>query len=264
MAFWQRFRDMNVAMSWATTPSALWRTRGFAVYDLVARAELGLPENRNVMDVGGGRTWPFGRTYHARPGFHLTGIDIAPEELALNLDLHERVTADVCRTLHVADGSLDLIVSRALIEHLHDTVGFLRAAERALKPGGRMVLMFAGKWAFSTILNRLLSERLATALLHALVPNSRGYQGFKAYYDKVGQGEFKRAVSDAGLIVRLNYPSYYSSSYFQFFWPLHVLSILHDQLRQFLSIDALTAINLFVLEKPNADATLRPLPMAYA
>lgn len=250
MAWLRKFRNWNVKLSAATTPVTLWKTRGFALYDLLARAELGKPENRVVIDVGGGRTWQFGETYHTKPGFKLIGIDISGEELALNPHLHQAVESDICQSLGLDGQQVDLILSRATVEHLHDTGAFLTNAYDALRPGGRVVLLFAGKWATSTILNRMVPESVAVKLLHALVPNSKGYQGFEAHYDNCGYSSFKSAAERSGFTVADFYPTYYNSSYFQFFFPLHCLTIAHDQLRQLLSIKSLAAMHVFVLEKP--------------
>lgn len=250
MSFLRKFRDWNVRLSQATTPSVLWKTRGFALYDLLARAELGRPENKVVIDVGGGRTWQFGDTYHDKPGFHLIGIDISGEELALNKHLHQSVVSDICKSLGIGDQKVDLILSRATVEHLHDTAGFLQNARESLRPGGRMIVLFAGKWANSTILNRLIPEWLAIRLLHALVPNSKGYQGFEAFYDNCGYGQFVKKAESSGLKIVDYYPNYYNSSYFQFLFPLHSLAIISDVIRQTLSIKALSAMHLFVLENP--------------
>lgn len=249
MSVWRKFRDWNVRLSQATTPATLWKTRGFALYDLVARAELGRPENAVVLDVGGGRTWQFGDTYHPKPGFRLIGVDISGDELALNPHLDQAIESDICRSLGLGGQQVDLILSRATVEHLHDTGAFLRNAHAALRPGGRMIVLFAGKWAGSTILNRLIPEALAVKLLHLLVPNSKGYQGFEAFYDNCGYGAFSRSAEESGFAIAEYYPNYYNSSYYQFFFPLHCLSIVHDLIRQLLSFKSLSAMHLFVLEK---------------
>jgi SAM-dependent methyltransferase len=250
MSVLQKFRDWNVALSQATTPDVLFKLRGFALYDLLARAELGKPENKVVLDVGGGRTWQFGETYHNKPGFELIGIDISGAELALNPHLHRAIESDICRSLGLKGKQVDLILSRATLEHLHDTGAFLRNAYGALRPGGCVILLFAGKWALSTVLNRIIPEKLAVKLLHALVPNSKGYQGFEAHYDNCSYSGFRKSILETGFIIRDFYPNYYNSSYFQFFFPLHFISICHDMLRQMLSIKALSSMNLFVIEKP--------------
>lgn len=246
----RKFRDLNVALSWHTTPHQLWETRGFAVYEWIARALLGRPGANVVVDLGGGRTWHFGEEYRRNPDFKLIGVDIDASELALNPMLDEAITADVCQTLGVPDGSVDLVLCRAVVEHLHDTSAFLENVGRALRPGGRAAFVFANKWSPPMILNRVIPEKLAGKLLLALVPGTAGYGGFKAYYDKCTFTGFKRELERLGFEVEYEYASYYSSSYFQFFWPLHFLSILGDLIRQSLSIRNLSQLNLFVARKP--------------
>ena len=246
----RKFRDLNVALSWHTTPHQLWETRGFAVYEWVARALLGRPGADVVVDLGGGRTWHFGDEYRRNPRFKLIGVDIDASELALNPMLDEAITADVCKTLGVPDETVDLVLCRAVVEHLHDTSAFLENVKRALRPGGRAAFVFANKWSPPMILNRMLPEKLAGRLLLALVPGTAGYGGFRAFYDKCTFTAFRRELQRLGFEVEYEYASYYSSSYFQFFWPLHVLSIFGDLIRQSLSIRNLSQLNLFVVRKP--------------
>ncbi len=244
-----KFRDANVALSWKTTPAQLWETRAFAIYDLVARGLLGRPGVNSVIDVGGGRTWYFGKEWWRNPDFRLLGVDVDPDELALNPDLDDAIAVDVCETLGVPDNSIDLLLCRAVVEHLHDTGAFLRNVHRALKPGGSAAFVFANPWSPPMILNRMIGHGVAEKLLLALVPGTAGYGGFKAYYNKCTFSTFKKEVEALGFKIDYQYASYYSSSYFQFFWPVHMLSILSDLLRQSLSIRNLSQLNLFVVTK---------------
>ncbi len=244
-----RLRDWNVAASWATTPHQLWDTRAFTTYEWVGRALLGERGTNVVADVGGGRTWYFGDSYRQNPDFRLIGIDVDGDELALNSSLDQAVVANVSETMNVPDGSLDLILSRATVEHIPDNAAFLRNVEKALRPGGKAAFVFANKWAPPLILNRIIGNRIANILLLALVPGTKGYGGFKAYYDRCGYSEFKRTIKEAGLEIEYETCSYYCSAYFQFFFPLHFLSILFDSLRQLISIRDLSAMNLFVVRK---------------
>ena len=250
-------RNLNVKASWATTPHQLWDTRAFAVYQWVARALLGAPGTNVVVDVGGGRTWHFDDAFRSNPAWRLIGVDIDLAELALNPMLDEAIGADICETLGVPDASVDLILCRAVIEHLHDTPAFLRNAHAALRPGGHAVFVFANKWSPPMILNRILPHKLAEKLLLALVPGTAGYGGFRAYYDKCSYSAFRRELRRLGFEIEYDYCSYYSSSYFQFFLPIHILSILLDIVRQTLSIKNLASMNLFVVRR--ADDASAPI-----
>lgn len=250
----RKFRDLNVALSWATTPSHLWETRGFAIYEWVARAMLGRPGVNTVVDLGGGRTWYFGDSYRkANPDFRLIGIDIDAQEQALNPMLDEAIAVDICETLGVPDGSVDLVLCRAVVEHLHNTRAFLENVKRALRPGGSAVFVFANKWSPPMILNRMIPHPFAKKLLLALVPGTAGYSGFRAYYDRCSFTQFRDELKRLNLKIDYHYVSYYSSSYFQFFFPLHLLSIISDLVRQSLSIRNLSQLNLFVITKEKED-----------
>lgn len=244
------FRDVNVRISNATTPHALFESRAFAVFDWVGRALTSDPAVRTVLDVGAGRSWHFGHDLKVRCGFKLIGVDDSAEEMALNPSLDERIVGDACVSLGVPDGSVDLIVSRATVEHLADNAAFVRNAYKALRPGGQFALVFANKWSPTSMMNRMLPSGVSVGLLHALVPNSKGHQGFKAPYDRCSHGEFGQILKDANFAIEYQYNSYYSSSYFQFFAPLHALSIASDYTRQMISLRNLSSQCLFVARKP--------------
>jgi SAM-dependent methyltransferase len=245
----RRFIDWNVDLSWKTTPRALWDARGFGIYPWVARSLLSEQNVETVVDVGGGRTWYFGEAWRDGRRAKLIGIDVSGDELALNPVLDQAVVADVCETLGVPDASVDLVLCRATVEHLHDTGAFLENIHAALKPGAKAALVFAGKWSPPIILNRILGHSIANKLLLALVPGTKGYGGFKAFYSLCSYGEFVAEAKKIGFEVEFEYSSYYSSAYFQFFFPLHFISILLDTIRQSFSFPVTASQYLFVLRK---------------
>lgn len=247
-----KFRDLNVALSWKTTPQrALFEKRAFAVYDAEVRRMLSdLQVGQVVVDIGGGRTFHFEQAHPrgVRP-FALWTVDVDSEELALNRSADRVIQADACGDIPIASGSADVVLCRAGIEHFHDTTRFVQNCRRLLKPGGRMVVTFANTWAPSSVLNRMIPAWLARRLLFGLVPNAAGYQGFKAHYDKCSYREFEQLLRQEKLEIIQGYCSYYSSSYFQFFFPLHCISILLDLVRQTLGWKLLSSMNLFVVRK---------------
>lgn len=246
----ERFRDWNVALSWATTPSQLWETRGFGIYEWIARAMLGQPGTNDVVDVGAGRTWYLGKQWRSNPRFRLIGIDIDAAELDLNPDLDQRIAIDTCKDFGLPDASADLVLCRALVEHLHDTSGFLRNLYKVLRPGGKAVLSFANPLAPPLLINRMLPRAVSARLLAWLVPGSDGLQGFRTYYDKCLFSTFDRECKRVGFSVDFSYSGYYSSSYFMFFFPLHLMSIALDLLRQMTMIRNLGSTNVFMISKP--------------
>jgi SAM-dependent methyltransferase len=167
-----------------------------------------------------------------------------------NVSLSERFVCDACEDMPVADASLDLILARATIEHLHDVDAFLQLAQRKLRPGGKLIVTFAGKWATFAMLNRLLPEKAKVAVLHTLVPRSKGSLGFPAHYDHSSFREFSSAGRTAGYTEEVGYVSYYGLSYFRFFVPLFLVAYVIDTLRLFLGIRNLSSYNTFVFVRP--------------
>ena len=235
-----------------TTPCGLFDARAYKIFDWVAPALIRDRGVKSIIDIGAGRTWHFGAPIKAECGFKLIGVDDDGDELALNPQLDERVVADASKNLGVADGSVDLVLSRATIEHVPDNAGLIAATFRALRPGGRYALVFTNRWAPPALLNQMMPNWLARRLLYALVPGSRGYQGFVTHYDLCLHSEYKQALIKQGFNVEYEYNSYYASSYWQFFLPLHMLSIAFDFLRMLTGSRNLSSQCVFVAVKPEA------------
>lgn len=94
-----------------------------------------------VLDVGCGE----GRfaSELARAGVHVVGIDVAEEPLRRarerdpGLDLR---IVDADGPWPVRDASFEAVWAGEMIEHVHDTAGWLSRARRVLRPGGRLLL----------------------------------------------------------------------------------------------------------------------------
>jgi ubiquinone/menaquinone biosynthesis C-methylase UbiE len=129
----------NVGLSVATqnrldlpTDKTLW-----SKFDQEADALLrALPDEAQVLDLGGGRRFIYGQSVNPKGRLHITAVDISPAELALNSDVSETFVADVSETLPLPDSSVDLILSRALLEHVDGVPSAIANMARVLKAGG--------------------------------------------------------------------------------------------------------------------------------
>jgi SAM-dependent methyltransferase len=244
------FIAWNIKWSRRLTPSGILQSHAVNIFDWVGRALLAGPGVRTVLDVGAGRTWHFGPDLKRAHGFRLIGLDDSAAELALNPDLDERIVGDACRSLGVTDGSVDLVLSRMTVEHLADTAGFIAACHRALRPDGRLALVFTNRWAPSALLNRLLPQGAKRRLLDTLTPQDAGLTGFPAHYDRCLHSELRDTLRAAGFEIEHEYNSYFTSSYFAFFLPLYLVSIALDHLRMLTGIRNLSSQCLFVARRP--------------
>ncbi len=243
----KRFVLANVALSDLIEPSIVEKTHAYTKYD-----ELGVKLLRagpaTVLDVGAGRQWHFAPDFKA-PGMKLIGFDIDLAEMRENSLLDQKICGDACEGLGVPDQSVDLVMGRAVIEHLHDNAAFLSAANEALREGGHLIVTFPSRYAPFAILNRILPRRLSKWLLSHLVPNSDGILGFEAFYDRTSFGSFKKLLVDAGFEVEREYASYFSSSYYRFFVPLFAIGLAYDYFCYTLGKPQLASYFLFVAKK---------------
>jgi Methyltransferase domain len=79
-----------------------------------------------VVDVGGGHMSPFARHRQPARGNYLICSDILFEQVRNNPEADAGVVADACTGLPFRDGSLDMVVTRSVLEHLPDNAAFVR------------------------------------------------------------------------------------------------------------------------------------------
>lgn len=246
----RRFVHANVALSDRIVPPVVKETHAYTKYDEAGTALLQL-EPRTVLDVGAGKKWHFTPSLKGQ-SMNLIGFDIENAEMAENALLDQKICGDACTSLGVPDQSVDLIMGRAVVEHLHDTASFLKSANRALREDGRLIVTFPSRYAPFAILNRILPQRVSRWLLTNLVPGSSGILGFKAFYDRASFREFKQSLADAGFEIEQEYASYFSTSYSRFFLPVFVVGLGYDYLRYALGNPRLASYFMFIAKKQNS------------
>jgi SAM-dependent methyltransferase len=245
----RRFVHANAALSGRLQPSLVTTTHAYTKYYEAGTAFLQL-EPKTVLDVGAGKRWHFTPSLKGR-NMNLIGFDVDDAEMAENALLDQRISGDACKSLGVPDHSVDLVMGRAVIEHLHDTASFLECANRALREDGRLIVTFANRYAPFAILNRILPQRVSRWLLAHLLPGSSGILGFEAFYDRASFREFKQSLTDAGFEIEEEYASYFSTSYYGFFFPLFVVGLGFDYLRYALGNPRLASYFMFIARKQN-------------
>lgn len=105
---------------------------------------LGRPLRRGevVLDPGCGTGWQAAGLRRAAPGVAVLGLDLSAGMLgrARAAGAWPLVQADA-GWLPLADGSVDLVVTRGVLHHLPDVVGALAEWRRVLRPGGAVVVV---------------------------------------------------------------------------------------------------------------------------
>ncbi len=236
--------DANVRMSRATerrlclpTDKTLWR-RFEDEADRLIRA---LPDAATVLDLGGGRRCVYAGSVEPPGRLRLVAIDIAPEELALNQDVSETRVADVTSGLPVPTASVDLVLSRALLEHVADVPASIRHMARVLKPGSVALHIVPCRYSLFGVAARLLPFGPLVRLLHAVMPWARDQVGFPVHYDQCCpqalEREFRAAgFSDVQLWITWAQPGYFEAAY-----PLFLLHAVYEWIVRQLRLRRLAA-----------------------
>ena len=89
-------------------------------------------------------------------GHEIRGVEINPSFIAASRELYGELPLSAAETteLPAADGSLDVVLSFDVLEHIPDTDAHLREVRRVLKTGGYYLLQTPNKWTnalFETI-----------------------------------------------------------------------------------------------------------------
>jgi ubiquinone/menaquinone biosynthesis C-methylase UbiE len=202
-----------------------------------------------VLDIGAGRESPF-LPFVAEKGAHLiVGLDFSEHELRWNPELRAKVVADAAASgLPVHDSSVDLAVSRSVVEHLPDNASFLANCASILRPSGIMIHTFPCKFAPFALINRLIPNWLARRLLAWFQPQWQKC-GFPAFYDHCCFSQIRNLLAKNGFHNEKYAFRYYQSIYFDFFLPVYLLMLTYDLTVWYFSIRNLACAILVTAEK---------------
>jgi ubiquinone/menaquinone biosynthesis C-methylase UbiE len=114
----------------------------------------------HVLDAGCGRTAEVGVRL-ADAGMRVVGIDLvdegAPPIPFAKSNLEE---------LPIRNSSVDLVVSRSVMEHIVTPEKVWREAYRVLKPGGWFVFLTPNAWDYVSVIARLIPNRYHPRIVH--------------------------------------------------------------------------------------------------
>jgi 2-polyprenyl-6-hydroxyphenyl methylase/3-demethylubiquinone-9 3-methyltransferase len=182
-----------------------------------------------IADVGGGRHPFLDAAAKRELGAHVTGVDISRSELiaAPAAAYDDLVVADIAH--YRGSENMDIAICQSVLEHVEDTARALSCLASMVRPGGRILIFVPCRNAGFARINLMLPENLKKRLLYFIFPETRGKQGFRSYYDRCTPGEFRRLAAAEGLQMELE-RYFWSSTYFGFLLPLHVLWRLYQLL----------------------------------
>ena len=222
---------------WVEDDQPLWRRFEGSVRGALAE----LPEWGVFVDLGGGRSCVYADAVPRDRGVRLVAVDVSEEELAVNPDADEKIVADVATGLPFADGEVDLLVSRVVLEHVDGVPEAAAHMARVIKPGGRTIHFVPGRWSTFALAARLLPFGPLLKLLHFAIPSSAGVVEFDVHYDHTDPVSLERVFREAGFRdVRVAWTAA-QAAYFRSVLPLYLLVALYQTVVRALGLRRLAA-----------------------
>lgn len=249
--------SFNKIVSRTLTPRHIHEANVFGAYWKIGAIILSHPEVRKVADVGCGKKWHFPPHYKDWYNLTLIGLDIDQSEMNDNSIMDEKIKCDAVIDIPLKSGSIDLVMVNSGVEHFSSNEMFLNNAFRILRPGGFLLAQFPGRYAPFAIANRIFPKRITKMLLAKFMDDPDAL-GFRAYYDKTHYTGFKRTFKKVGFEELYYLPGFYSSSYFEFFFPVFLISYTYDAIRFTLGVKNLSSYNLWLLRKPGSGNDVAP------
>lgn len=221
----------------------------FSLYERVVGQHLNGQLDQVVLDVGGGKSCPFANYRETHNNSKIIALDMSLVELQENNDVDIRVVGDIISKMPFRPNSVDLMVSRSVLEHLTDLEGFIANSQQILKNTGFMIHLFPSKFAPFAIINQLLPSKLSKIILYYIRPEVKGIDGFPAFYDRCYYSAILTLIDRHDFELVDCWVSYYQSMYFNFFAPLFLLSALYEMIIQLLGWNNFCAYVLVVAKK---------------
>ena len=184
-----------------------------------------LKRTDTLCDAGYGESAPLLRKFSGGAR-RLLGVDLKahPVEVAGV----EVIRSDISR-LGLKNESVDLVISRSVLEHLPEPLSAYRELNRILKPGGSFVFIVPNAWHYASILSRLITDRYHGPLVSRF-EGRREKDVFPAYYKSNTYSRIRRLSQSSGFeIAGFQYLDQYPY-YFMFSAPLFLLAAIYVKL----------------------------------
>lgn len=224
------FLNANIATcKWIESKLPVAFTRSLLYqHELTCAKFLNADKSRAALDIGGGHLCPYAHRRDPELDSHIVSLDISMDQVKKNELADSKLVGDACGLLPFDVNTMDIVTSRSVLEHLYDNDSFIRESHRVLRPGGHSVHVFPCKWSPFAIINRLLPNKVASWLVHAIYPNWQAVCGFRVFYRNCDHDSMSNVFKSYGFEIEDVHLRYYQSIYFRFFVPFYLISLLYD------------------------------------
>ena len=215
---------METQLVTATKPPANLYPSGRHPYRILEREALRLVGPQCVLvDAGCGHDAPVLRELAPHVA-RAIGVD----ECASRAPDIEFIRADLART-GLERESVDLVVSRSVLEHLQAPLDVFREIHRILRPGGRFIFLTPNRWDYVSLAAIAIPNRLHPSLVHRLTDREE-CDTFPTFYRANTQRAIRDLAGRCGFQVEsLKYLNQ-SPDYLRKIPPLFLLGVAYERL----------------------------------
>jgi len=178
-----------------------------------------------LLDAGCGRTAPILVKYRSKAR-RLIGVDLvdfAPSDSDIEL-----LKTDIGQ-IPLASNTVDLVMSRSVMEHVADPAQAYAEVYRILKPGGHFIFLTANLWDYASLIAKLVPNRFHPCIV-ARTEGRSEHDVFPVAYQTNTRRAVKKWARHAGFeIVSFRYLGQYPS-YFMFNGFLFLLAAGYEKL----------------------------------
>jgi SAM-dependent methyltransferase len=215
----------------------------YATFEDVVRKHLRAEDT--LLDAGCGHGAPVLRKFlgsaRALIGVDLVNFDAEVPGLRL-------VNRDLTDTA-LPDASIDVVMSRSVMEHITDPAGMYREMHRLLRPGGYFIFLTGNMWDYSAIIAKLVPNRFHPWIV-ARTEGRKEQDTFPVAYKTNTRRAITKYANHAGFeLASFGYLGQYPP-YFLFNGPLFLLGTAYEKaIGKFPTLHFLKGWILVVLRK---------------
>ena len=195
---------MSVVDRWRPETAAGGFTRDDEDVALYTRINALVRPDMVVVDLGAGRgsrydegSAPFRKTFFNLQGRvkRVIGLDIDSAVLQ-HPHLDEALVIEPGGRLPLEDGSVDIIISEWVIEHVEHPREFAGEILRVLKPGGWFCALTPNNWGYVGLGNRIMPDRVKDRLMRLVWPERPVEDVFPTFYKMNSLAGIRRAFGE--------------------------------------------------------------------
>src|SRR6266496_1417356 len=181
--------------------------------------------DKTLLDAGCGYGAPVLRKFSGAAK-DLIGIDLVDFDQAIpGITL---LKSDLTDT-RLPDASVDVIMSRSVMEHIADPVATYREMSRLLRPGGHFIFLTANMWDYASIIAKFVPNRYHPWIV-ARTQGRNERDTFPVQYMTNTRSAVMKYAAGAGFdVVSFDYLGQYPA-YFMFNGPLFLLATGYEKL----------------------------------